>query len=161
MNYFFHAIAVGIGATAIMDIYSWILKMFGVPTLDYRFLGRWIGHFFNGKFSHHQIFNSPPIKYELAIGWGAHYLIGITFACLLAVIYGKKWLMHPTLFPALIIGIVTIVAPFFIMQPAFGIGFAAAKVPDPTKARLLSLLAHTVFGMGLFLSAKFLKTILN
>ncbi len=161
MNYILHATLIGIGATIVMDVYSLIISSFGIKTLDYKFLGRWIGHFFKGKFSHNQIFSSLSIKYELAIGWIAHYIIGITFAFFLVFIFGEKWLMQPTLLPALIIGIVTIIAPFFIMQPAFGLGVASAKVPNPTKARILSLLAHSVYGGGLFLSAKFINVIVN
>ena len=40
-----------------------------------------------------------------------------------------------------------------IMQPALGLGIAAAKRPHPTQARLKSLMTHTVFGVGLYLSA--------
>ncbi|MBP3944567.1 DUF2938 family protein [Sphingobacteriaceae bacterium WQ 2009] len=85
------------------------------------------------------------------IGWTAHYLIGISFAILLVMIMGMKWLENPTLLPALIVGLVTIIAPFFIMQPAFGI--AASNLQDPNILRLRSLLTHSVFGIGLFVSA--------
>jgi hypothetical protein len=57
---------------------------------------------------------------------------------------------------------VTVAAPFFVMQPAFGLGIAASKTPNPTQARLHNLLTHTVYGFGLYLSAWivsfFLKT---
>jgi hypothetical protein len=43
--------------------------------------------------------------------------------------------------------------PFFIMQPAFGLGFAASKTSNPTQARLRSLMNHTAFGIGLYLFA--------
>jgi len=39
------------------------------------------------------------------------------------------------------------------MQPSLGMGIAAAKTPNPTQARLKSLMAHTVFGVGLYVSA--------
>ncbi|WP_264346966.1 DUF2938 domain-containing protein [Rheinheimera sp. MM224] len=38
------------------------------------------------------------------------------------------------------------------MQPALGSGIAASKTPSPAKARLKSLLTHSVFGLGLYLS---------
>jgi hypothetical protein len=37
------------------------------------------------------------------------------------------------------------------MQPAFGMGIAAAKTAKPTHARLRSLMNHVVFGFGLYL----------
>lgn len=157
MGTLLQSILVGIGATVTMDLYSIILNIFGIKTLNYRFVGRWIGHFFNGKFTHPKIFSASSIKYEVIIGWTAHYLIGIGFACLLVLIFGKKWLEHPTIIPALFVGIFTAFAPFFIMQPAFGLGVAAANLPDPFKARVMSLMTHFIFGLGLFLSAKLLS----
>lgn len=146
-------ILMGIGATATMDIYAYIARLFGIKGLDYRFLGRWIGHLFNGKFFHDKIFESPAIKYEEVIGQFAHYFIGIAFASLLVLVSGKKWLDNPSLFPALAIGLLTVVAPFFLMQPAFGFGIASSNLPDPNKARVMSLIIHSVYGIGLFLSA--------
>lgn len=35
------------------------------------------------------------------------------------------------------------------MQP----GIAASKTPDPTAARLTSVIGHTVFGLGLYAAA--------
>jgi hypothetical protein len=63
------------------------------------------------------------------------------------------WLARPTLLPALVYGIATIVFPFFILQPSFGLGIAASKAPNPSQARLKSLATHTVFGVGLYICA--------
>ncbi len=156
MNGTFQTILVGIGATATMDVYTSILNLFRIKTLDYRFVGRWIGHFFNGKFSHDSIVTASPVRLEQVIGWTAHYIIGISFAFLLVFIAGKKWLEQPTILPALIIGLATIIAPFFIMQPSFGLGIAGANLPSPNTARLMSLITHSVFGFGLYLSEKLL-----
>jgi hypothetical protein len=153
MNMIFKILFLGIGATATMDLYAFVLRLFGIKGLDYKFLGRWIGHLFNGQFFHHKIVDSSAIKNEHIIGQVAHYLIGIAFAFLLVIIVGKKWIEDPSLFPALAIGILTIVAPFFLMQPAFGFGIAGSNLPDPNKARLMSLMIHVVYGIGLFLSA--------
>ncbi|REH52516.1 hypothetical protein C7448_103251 [Tenacibaculum gallaicum] len=161
MSSLFQTILVGIGATITMDVYSFILNAFGIKTLNYKFLGRWIGHFFNGKFSHHTIFTAPSIKHEHIIGWVAHYAIGITFALFLVLFFGKKWLENPTFSPALIIGIITVIAPFFFMQPAFGLGIAASNTPHPIKAQIMSLITHAVFGFGLFLSAKILSILVK
>ncbi|MDQ3427283.1 MAG: DUF2938 domain-containing protein, partial [Gemmatimonadota bacterium] len=53
----------------------------------------------------------------------------------------------------LLYGIGTVVCPLFIMQPAFGLGIAASRTPNPTQARLKSLVTHTVFGAGLYVCA--------
>ncbi|WP_196890437.1 DUF2938 domain-containing protein [Aureivirga marina] len=161
MNLFFKIVFIGIGATFIMDVYAFILKLFGIKGLDYRFLGRWIGHIFKGKFYHNPIFNAPPIKYEQIIGQTAHYLIGISFAFLLVLFFGKKWLESPSLFPALIIGLLTMIAPFFIMQPAFGFGIAASNLPNPNKIRMMSLLIHSVYGFGLYLTCLLVNRVVD
>ena len=48
---------------------------------------------------------------------------------------------------------VTLVAPFFIMQPAMGAGIAASNTARPNVARLRSIATHTVYGIGLYVSA--------
>jgi hypothetical protein len=153
MHIIIKTLLVGIGATFAMDIWSFILKLFKISSLDYRFVGRWIGNIPNGQFFHKGIMNSPAIKHELIIGWVSHYLIGISFAYMLLFIYGKGWFAKPMLFPALVIGIATIVAPFFLMQPAFGLGIAGANVPEPDILRLKSFMAHVIYGIGLYISA--------
>jgi len=153
MNTVIRILVIGIGATLTMDIWANILKLFNIKSLDYRFLGRWIGNLTKGKLTHNKIFNTPPYPNELLIGWITHYLIGITFVFLLIWVYGKEWLDNPTLKPAIIIGIVTIIAPFFMMQPSFGFGFAGSKFPDPNIARFKSLMAHFIYGLGIYLAA--------
>lgn len=147
-------VVVGIGATFCMDIWSFTLKtFFNITSLNYALVGRWIGHFPKGKFIHQSILKAPAVPYEALIGWFAHYFIGISFAFVLVGLYKIDWLHNPTLFPAILIGLITIVAPFFIMQPSFGLGFAASNTPDPNIVRLKSLMAHTIYGLGLYVSA--------
>jgi hypothetical protein len=43
--------------------------------------------------------------------------------------------------------------PFFVMQPAMGLGFAASRARRPGAARVQSLLTHLVFGGGLYAGA--------
>ncbi len=159
MNTIVKIIAIGIGATITMDLYTQFLKVFQIKSLDYRFVGRWIAYFPKGKFTHHKIMDSPPFPNELLLGWMAHYFIGISFAFLLILVTGKEWLTKPTLLPALMIGILTTVAPFFLMQPAFGFGIAASELPDPNKARIMSIIAHSVYGLGLYGSAVFINSL--
>jgi len=142
-----------------MDLWAIILKQFfGIKSLDYSMLGQWIGHLLHGQFSHKNITTTTAIKGEKIIGWTAHYIIGITFAALLISLWGIEWTMHPAILPAILIGIVTVVAPFFIMQPGMGLGIAASKTPKPNIARIRSLLTHFIYGNGLYLSALLLKT---
>ena len=84
----------------------------------------------------------------------AHYSIGVTFAALLLAVCGLEWARKPTLLPALIIGIVTVVSPIFILQPALGAGIASSKTPRPVFNCIKSLITHAVFGFGLYLAAQ-------
>jgi hypothetical protein len=147
-------IAIGVVGSALMDVWSAVLRRrFGIPTLDYRLLGRWIGHVPRGRFIHDRITASEPVVGERLIGWLAHYSIGVTFALLLLAIWGRDWMTSPTIWPALAIGLGTIVAPWFVMQPAMGAGIAAAKSPNPTATRLRNLGSHAVYGLGLYIAA--------
>lgn len=85
--------------------------------------------------------------------WLTHCLVGIAFAGLLVAVQGVAWLEQPTLAPALLLGVATVAAPWFVVQPAMGAGFAATKTPTPLKNCLRSLANHTVFGAGLYLAA--------
>ena len=149
-----HALPIGIGATAVMDIWAVIQsRWLGVPSLDFRFVGRWLAHMARGRFRHDSIAAASSVHGEAAIGWTAHYLVGIVFAAVLLGVWGMDWVRRPTLSPALIVGIVSIGAPFLLMQPAMGAGIAARRTPHPATARLRSFVAHASFGIGLYIAA--------
>lgn len=148
------AIVIGCGATLVMDLVAVLLnRIFGLRSLDYGLVGRWGYSLLEGKFFHHPIFATPPVRHEMLIGWALHYLIGIAFAFLFLAAMGTGWRVSPSLFPALVFGAFTVAAPFFILQPAFGAGVAASQAPKPGLARAKSLLAHLSFGFGIWVSA--------
>lgn len=153
-QFIIHAIIIGTGATIVLDIWAIFLKLaFDLAPSNYGLFGRWLGHFSRGQFVHNNIAQAAPFPHEKILGWASHYAIGIIFAALLLILCGPDWMNRPTLLPALLFGIATVVAPFFIMQPGMGLGIAASKTPNPAVARLRSLAAHTVFGAGLYASA--------
>jgi hypothetical protein len=148
------AVVIGVGATLVMDLWAFLLRRgFGVASLDLALLGRWIGHWPHGRFRHESIGRAAPVRHERLIGWSVHYTIGIAFAALLLALWGPEWLNSPTLTPALIVSSATLVAPFFLMQPAMGLGIAASRTPRPNVARARSIVTHTVYGVGLYASA--------
>ena len=147
------ALFIGAGATFIQDLWNWLLfKLFKLPSMSFCLVGRWFSYMRLGVFRHQSISKAQPQSAECWLGWLSHYLIGITFALLLTLPNAGQWQHNPSLGMALLVGIGTVVMPFFLMQPAFGLGIAAAKTPAPTKARVKSLLTHSVFGVGLYLS---------
>ena len=152
--FFSSAILMGLGATLIFDLWGLFLKYaFKIPPSNICLVGRWLRYMPEGTFQHANIGSSPRKSAECVIGWIAHYTIGVTFAIVFVALASSNWLQHPTPIPAIAFGLVTVLAPFFIMQHLFGFGFAASKTPNPGQARLRSLMNHAAFGAGLYLFA--------
>ena len=145
---------VGIGATALLDLFAiFRRKVFSIPLPNWCVVGRWVGYLPRGQFSHQSMAKTPLIKGECLIGWATHYVTGIVYAVILFLLMGAEWARQPTLYPALAFGLVTVIFPFFIMQPSLGLGIAASNTPNPKQARLRSLLNHCVFGIGMYFFA--------
>ena len=152
------AVLVGLGATLLIDLWALFLRRaFGIPSLNYCLLGRWVLSMPEGRLMHESIGTSPRKPQECPVGWTTHYLIGTALALSFILLVSGNWLERPTLLPALAFGIATVLVPFLTMQPAFGLGVAASKTPHPNTARLKSLSTHTVFGLGLYLWAYLLS----
>lgn len=146
---------VGCGATLCMD--GWAVlqkKVLGIPALNYALVGRWVLWMPCGMIVHRPITASAAMKGETVTGWVLHYLIGIGLAYMPVLMAGTAWLANPSPGIALLAGLSSVAAPFLIMQPALGFGIAAARTARPMKARALSLLAHLIFGVGLYLTAQ-------
>lgn len=158
---FMRAAAIGIGATAVMDLWLLLLQSLHVPTLNFALLGRWVGHMPHGRWAHDAIAKAAPVRGELALGWAVHYATGIVFALLLAYAAGAQWLHAPTVAPALALGIGTVVVPLFVMQPAMGAGIASMRTKTPALNCVKSLANHTVFGLGLYVAALAASTFLS
>ena len=149
----FGAVVIGIGATLGMDLWNLFLRRaFGIPSLDYCLLGRWLLHMPAGTFRHANINAAPRKSRECTVGWLAHYGIGMTLAIVFVALVSEEWLVRPTLVPALLYGIGTVTFPYFVLQPSLGLGIASSRAANPTQARLKSLATHTIFGVGLYLT---------
>jgi len=151
MDYLVCTLVIGAGATAVTDLWAIVRKrLLGIPPPDYGLVGRWLAYLPRGRFRHDPIAATAPVPGERLIGWIGHYLIGIAFAALLLAIWGLEWARHPTIVPALVVGIGTVAAPFLLMQPGMGAGIAASRTPRPAAARLQSIVTHAIFGLGLY-----------
>jgi len=146
-------VLIGAGATLAMDAWALVLRRFGIPSLNFAFLGRWLGHLAQGQWRHVSIARATPVRGELLLGWCAHYTIGMSFAALLLGTFGLRWAHSPSLLPALFIGLVTVLAPLFVLQPALGAGIASSKTPTPVLNCFKSVGTHTVYGFGMYLAA--------
>jgi hypothetical protein len=146
-------LAIGAGATLVMDAWLLLLARAGIPASNFALFGRWVGYLAQGRRPHEGVAKALPIRGEALIGWSLHYAIGIAFAALLVLIQGPEWARSPTFLPALLTGIVTVLAPLFVLQPAMGAGIASSRTRTPLRSSLKSLANHTVFGIGLYLAA--------
>lgn len=147
-------ILMGLGATLTFDLWGLFLnRAFGIAPANICLVGRWFSYMPDRTFTHINIASAPRKRAECTVGWIAHYLIGVSLAGVFVILAGDKWLLHPTLMPAVVFGVGTVLAPFLIMQPAFGFGLAASKTLNPAQARVRSLMNHLAFGIGLYLFA--------
>lgn len=154
MPFIAQSIAIGAGATLLMDCWLALLRRVGPPGMDFGLLGRWAGHLLlRGQLAHAAIRQAAPLRGELALGWLLHYAVGIAFAAMLLAHQGAAWLQTPTPGPALLWGLLTTAAPLLLLQPAMGAGLASSRTATPWRNRLRSLLNHLVFGLGLYLGA--------
>jgi hypothetical protein len=136
----------GLGATFTSDVWALFLKcVFAIASPNYCLVGRWLRTMPEGTFKHSNIASAPEQSAECTVGWIAHYMISVMFALVFVSFAGNNWLQRPTPLPAILFGVVTVLAPFFIMQPSFGLGIAASKTSNPTQARLRNLMNHTAF----------------
>jgi hypothetical protein len=154
------ALAVGAGATVVMDAWMAVRKrLLGIAPPDYRMVGRWFAHMPRGRFRHARIADAAPVAGEGALGWAVHYATGAAFAAVLLAACGAGWARSPTLAPALLVGLASVAAPFLVMQPAMGAGIAASRTPRPAAARLQSITTHLIFGFGLYAAAAVLASL--
>lgn len=143
---------IGFGATLTFDVGSLFLKhVLKIAPSNICLVGRWLRYMPEGIFTHSNIASANQKSAECMVGWIAHYSIGVMFALTFIALVGDNWLRHPTPVPATLFGVMTVLAPFLIMQPAFGLGVAASKTPNPAQARFRSLMNHFAFGVGLYL----------
>ena len=144
-------VLMGLGGTLAMDIWAWVLNRgFGQPLPNWAMPGRWLGHIGRGRVFHDDIGAAAPVAGELPLGWALHYGVGVLYGVIWALLAGAEWLAEPSFVPVWIFSLITIAAGWFLLQPGMGLGWAAAKTPSPWKVRGMGLLAHTVFGAGMW-----------
>lgn len=140
----------GVVATLVLDLWAASAsRAFGWPRTNWALVGRWFSHLPRGKFRHAPISATTPAPLELVIGWCGHYLVGVAYAMIYMSIL--IWLgLQPTVGSAILFGVITILAPWMILQPGMGLGFFASSAPNPPLMRKVNFAAHSVFGLGLY-----------
>ena len=157
IDFIWRALVIGAGGSAAMDVWALLLKWaVGLALPNWGMVGRWFAHVPKGTLFHRDIAEADRIANETAIGWIAHYATGIVYAGVLMLAAGPDWVARPTFLPASIVGMVTIAAGCLLLQPGMGAGWAASLKPNPWKIRMLNILGHTAFAIGLYVTARLL-----
>lgn len=147
-------VIVGVVATVATDLWQLLLQtVTRRPLGSWALVGRWVAGFPGGVFVHQSIAAAPSVRGELAIGWAFHYAVGLAYGA--AYIGIMQWGLGvaPTFFTSVIFALLLLVAPWFVMQPALGLGVMAARTPNPASVRAINISVHLVFGLGLYLGA--------
>ncbi len=144
-------LAIGIAGTFSTDIWIFILKFFGVHSHGLLLVGIWVTSYLPLSLQ-----NQLSGK-ELLIGWTVHYFLGISFAFLLILTYGKKRFQKPTVSSALLLGLITFIFSLFIIQPILNFGVAFSKYSTQPVILLKVLVFHSVYSMGLYALSQILK----
>ena len=144
----------GVVATLATDLWQRLLQAtVGLPPANWGLVGRWVGWFPRGVFVHHPIAATAPVRGESLIGWAFHYFVGIAYAHVYFAILRLALDSGPTLVSALVFALALLAAPWFVMQPALGLGVMAARMPKPAATRAINVSVHAAFGVGLYLGA--------
>ena len=145
------AVLSGVFATIVLDLWQRLLKLAtGIPPANWALIGRWFGHMPRGRFAHDAIAEAPPISHELAIGWTAHYLIGVLYGVVYVGLVDIVLESGPTLLNGFLFGLASVVVPWFLMQPALGLGVMGSRAPNPSVPRYTALVAHCLYGVALY-----------
>ncbi len=149
----------GIFATVIMDVWATFSnRVLKFPRTNWAMVGRWLGHIPSGTFIHDPIGDSPEVRYENGLGWAFHYLIGIVYAAFYVVMVVWGFEGKASLMTAWLFGLITILSPWFILQPALGLGICAIRAPKPNMVRLQNFVIHSIFGVALYYGGLFFNT---
>ncbi len=143
-------VVMGVLGTLAMDIWALVLERLGQPRPNWAMPGRWLGHVLRGQVFHEDIGAAEPVERELALGWALHYGVGVIYGIAFVLLAGRGWVEDLSFLPLWIFSLITIAAGWFLLQPGMGLGWAASQTPSPWKVRMMGLVAHTVFAVGMW-----------
>ena len=150
--FFIYGILTGIIATIIFDIFQFSLSYaYNINKARWDLVGRYFIGLKEKKFFRKDIENENQIKNELFIGYLVHYLIGVIYG-IFYIILNLFLSNNPSLYLALIVGFITVLGAWCIMMPfAYNIGFFASKKEEQKQIIVQNLIAHFIFGVGLYI----------
>ena len=142
----------GLFATIIFDLYQLSLNYaYGIEKPKWNLLGRYFLGYKEGKFIRETLIDDEELYNELFWGYFFHYLIGILYG-IVFVILNFSLFDYPSILLAYIFGFSTVLGAWcFLMPFAYNLGFFASKSEQRANLLVQNLIAHFVFGTGLFI----------
>ena len=114
-------------------------------------MGRYFLGYKENKFIRTNLIDDEEIDNELLWGYFFHYLIGIIYGVIF-VILNFLFFEYPSIFIAYTFGFFTVLGGWcFLMPFAYNLGFFASKSDQRSNILVQNLIAHFVFGTGLFI----------
>ena len=148
----------GLFATIIFDLYQLSLNYaYGIEKPKWNLLGRYFLGYKEGKFIRETLIDDEELYNELFWGYFFHYLIGILYGIVFVII---NFLLfdYPSILLAYIFGFSTVLGAWcFLMPFAYNLGFFASKSEQKANLLAQNLIAHFVFGTGLFIGLYIFK----
>ena len=150
--FIFQGIVSGLIATIIFDLFNYSLNFaYDIDKPKWNLLGRYFLDYKEGKFIRKSLSEDEVLDNELIWGYFFHYLIGVIYG-LLFVILNYLLFDYPSIFLAYVFGFTTVLGGWcFLMPFAYNLGFFASKKENRIKFLAQNLIAHFVFGTGLFI----------
>ena len=148
----FQGIISGLFATFIFDLFQSSIKYaYGIEKPKWNLLGRYFLGYKESKFIRKTLVDDEELDNELLWGYFFHYLIGIIYG-IIFVILNFLLFDYPSILLAYIFGFSTVLGAWcFLMPFAYNLGFFASKSDLRFKILSQNLIAHFVFGTGLFI----------
>lgn len=141
----------GVIATAVLDGWQQVCRLaLGIPITDWGLIGRWVGHFREGRFSHRDIGKAKPVVGERPLGWTVHYVVGVGYAFVYFLLMRYGFGSSPGLLSALLFGAVSVSVTWFFMEPILGAGVMGANIPHRPVALAHDFTSHLSLGVGLY-----------
>jgi len=141
----------GLFATIIFDLFQSSLNYaYGIDKPKWNLLGRYFLGYKEGKFIRKTLIDDEELDNELLWGYFFHYLIGIIYGIVFVTL---NFLLfdYSSILLAYIFGFSTVLGAWcFLMPFAYNLGFFASKSDQRTNLLVQNLIAHFVFGTGLF-----------
>jgi hypothetical protein len=140
----------GVLACLAMDAWQQILKrVAGIPATNWAVVGRWFVLTVRQRTMYQPtIDGQTPVVNERPLGWIVHYGVSLLYA----IVYGlliQASVIRPTLADGFLFGAASVVVPWFYFMPCMGKGIMGKLTPNPTKACLVSLSNHLVYGTAM------------